>query len=68
MSSGLLSGQQALLQDVPLRTQLEAVEAEKGDLELQVAEVVTAAPRLRRLWQTASQDWVTAAAWSCPEG
>ena len=55
MSSGSLSGQQALLQDVPLRTQLEAAEAEKGDLELQVAEVGAAAPRLRRVWQTASQ-------------
>ena len=51
----LLSGQQALLQELPLRTQLEAAEAEKGDLELQVAEVGTAAPCLRRGLQTASQ-------------
>ena len=66
ISSGSLTGQPALLQDVPLCTQLEAAEAEKGDLELQVAEVSTAAPCLRRVWQTASQEWTIAAAWSSP--
>ena len=56
MSSGSLSGQQAPLQDMPLRTQLEAAEAEKGDLDLQVAEVGTAAPRVRTVWKTALQE------------